>query len=55
MTQRDICDVVFNRKAAADRRPLWKRFLGSLKLDLKLRPKLRQPIKYIMIKGTLEF
>jgi hypothetical protein len=56
MTQRDIYNAVFAAKPpASDRRPLWKRFLASLKLDLKLQPKLKQPIKHLIIKGSLEF
>jgi hypothetical protein len=56
MTQRDIYDAVFAAKPSAlDRRPLWKRFLASLKFDLKLRSDLRRPIKQIIIKGSLEF
>ena len=56
MNQRDVYDAIFATKPAPlDRRPLWQRFLASLKLDLKLQPKLRRPIKHNIIKGTLEF
>lgn len=57
MTERQIHEAIFDQKKTApeDKRRLWVRLLGSLKIRIKPGKNLKKPISYIGVKGEVEF
>ena len=59
MIRRHDIDAIFDPKARTaqdvDRRPLWRRFLSALTVNLKLRPNVKNPLKSLLIKGSFKF
>jgi hypothetical protein len=38
-----------------DKRPWWKRLLTSIRPDVRFSPSAKRPVKYVGIKGKVEF
>ncbi len=58
MNQDQLIDKVLEHNRAhkkIDTRPLWKRFLSSLRISLKMGKNLRQPVAFVYVKGKVEF
>ena len=56
MTEHQIHEAIFNeKKTQEDKRRLWVRLLGSLKIKFKPGKSLKKPIGYIGIEGKAEF
>jgi hypothetical protein len=41
--------------APQDNRPWWKRLLSSIRPSVKFSPSVRMPVRYIGVKGGMEF